>query len=262
MLFYAAWDIRYVPLLVALTLVTWAIGRWYVAAWGNVARPRALPPVGIGLNLAVLALFKYADFLRGSAYGLVGAPWRPWALVLPLGISFFVFQKIAYLVDLRRGDRHRYSLLDFALFVGFFPQLIAGPLVRHSEIIPQFSLPPRRAVSGDPTFFRAGVGDQMREFVAKRALGLAGDVLQTWVEEYLRGGDPREAGGARQATVPADGHPGGEVVAADGAQQFGGGPGERGVTVRRVRRRGDLEERKKWPKCSHRRTLLRVTAKT
>ena len=64
--------------------------------------------------------------------------------MLPLGISFFTFQKISYLVDLRRGDRHVYGLLEFAAFVTFFPQLIAGPLVRHNEIIPQFALPPRR----------------------------------------------------------------------------------------------------------------------
>jgi D-alanyl-lipoteichoic acid acyltransferase DltB (MBOAT superfamily) len=64
--------------------------------------------------------------------------------VLPLGISFFVFQKLSYLIDLRRGDRHAYSLLDFSLFVSFFPQLIAGPLVRHNEIIDQFAKDPRR----------------------------------------------------------------------------------------------------------------------
>jgi D-alanyl-lipoteichoic acid acyltransferase DltB (MBOAT superfamily) len=69
---------------------------------------------------------------------------QPWDIVLPLGISFFTFQKISYLVDLRRGDRHVYGLLEFAAFVTFFPQLIAGPLVRHNEIIPQFALPPRR----------------------------------------------------------------------------------------------------------------------
>jgi D-alanyl-lipoteichoic acid acyltransferase DltB (MBOAT superfamily) len=92
------------------------------------------------LNLLVLGLFKYADFFMGS----IDPYWRPWRLVLPLGISFFVFQKISYLVDLRRGDRHIYSFLDFCMFVTFFPQLIAGPLVRHNEIIPQFAQAPGR----------------------------------------------------------------------------------------------------------------------
>ena len=69
--------------------------------------------------------------------------WTPLHIVLPLGISFFVFQKVSYLIDVKRGDRHEYGLLDFCLFVSFFPQLIAGPLVRHNEIIHQFRADPR-----------------------------------------------------------------------------------------------------------------------
>jgi alginate O-acetyltransferase complex protein AlgI len=137
--FYGWWDIRFVPLLVGLTLANWVIAQWF----GRHRNP-AIPVAGVVLNLAVLALFKYADFLRGTAYDLAGEPWQPWHLILPLGISFFVFQKISYLIDLKRGDRHIYGFLDFCMFVTFFPQLIAGPLVRHNEIIGQFALPPRR----------------------------------------------------------------------------------------------------------------------
>ncbi len=137
LVFYGWWDVRYLPLLAGLALGTWlialAFGRW---------RRGWIPLAGVTLNLAALGVFKYADFLGGS---LAGALWRPWHLVLPLGISFFVFQKISYLIDLRRGDRHIYRFLDFAMFVTFFPQLIAGPLVRHNEIIPQFAADPRRA---------------------------------------------------------------------------------------------------------------------
>ena len=100
--------------------------------------------LGVVLNLAVLGLFKYADFFRGTVDALLGESYRPWDLILPLGISFFVFQKISYLIDLRRGDRHIYGFLDFCMFVTFFPQLIAGPIVRHNEIIHQFRLDPRR----------------------------------------------------------------------------------------------------------------------
>ena len=109
------------------------------------ARRQWIPLLGIVLNLLVLALFKYADFLRGTVFGIAGEPWEPGSLILPLGISFFVFQKISYLMDLRRGDRHIYGFLDFWMFVTFFPQLIAGPLVRHNEIIPQFGERPARA---------------------------------------------------------------------------------------------------------------------
>lgn len=138
--FYGWWDPRFVPLLVALTVANWLIA----VGFGRWPRPW-LPVLGVLGNLAVLGLFKYADFLRGTMFDILGQPWQPWSLILPLGISFFVFQKISYLVDLRRGDRHIYGFLDFALFVGFFPQLIAGPLVRHNEIIHQFRADPRGA---------------------------------------------------------------------------------------------------------------------
>jgi alginate O-acetyltransferase complex protein AlgI len=137
--FYGWWDIRFVPLLGGLTVANWLIAQWF-----GVHRARWIPILGVVLNLAVLGLFKYADFFRGTAYALLGENFHPWQLILPLGISFFVFQKISYLIDLRRGDRHIYAFLDFCMFVTFFPQLIAGPLVRHNEIIHQFALDPRR----------------------------------------------------------------------------------------------------------------------
>ncbi len=139
LLFYGWWDVRFVPLLVGLTLANWlvvrAYGRWRRDAW---------LVAGVAMNLLVLGVCKYADFAADSLAGLLGATHAAWGIVLPLGISFFTFQKISYLVDLRRGDRHVYGLLEFAAFVTFFPQLIAGPLVRHNEIIPQFALDPRR----------------------------------------------------------------------------------------------------------------------
>ncbi len=136
--FYGWWDIRFVPLLMSLTLANWLFAQWF-----GRTRAQWVPLLGVALNLAVLGLFKYADFLRGTAFGLAAAEWQPWHLILPLGISFFVFQKISYLMDLRRGDRHIYGFLDFCMFVSFFPQLIAGPLVRHNEIIHQFREDPR-----------------------------------------------------------------------------------------------------------------------
>jgi alginate O-acetyltransferase complex protein AlgI len=139
LIFYGWWDIRFVPLLVALTVANWLIAR----AYGASGRNRWIT-LGIVLNLATLGVCKYTNFLAGNVAELFGIPFTPWDIVLPLGISFFVFQKLSYLIDLRRGDRHIYPLLDFAMFVTFFPQLIAGPIVRHNEIIGQFALPPRR----------------------------------------------------------------------------------------------------------------------
>lgn len=135
--FYGFWDVRFVPALVGLTLANWLVVRWWAAY-----RRRGILGLGIALNLGVLGVCKYADFLGANVAAVLGMPFTPFGIILPLGVSFFTFQKISYLVDLRRGDRHVYGLLDFFAFVTFFPQLIAGPLVRHNEIIPQFARDP------------------------------------------------------------------------------------------------------------------------
>ncbi len=139
LVFYGWWDVRFVPLLAGLTVANWVVAQ----AFGRWRRP-AILLAGVAMNLAALGFFKYASFLAGNLAALIGQPAPRFDIVLPLGLSFFVFQKISYLVDLKRGDRHVYGFLDFCMFVIFFPQLIAGPLVRHNEIIPQFDLPPRR----------------------------------------------------------------------------------------------------------------------
>ena len=138
--FYGWWDVRFVPFLVALTLLNWLAVQFYARS-----RRDAWLRAGVAGNLLVLGVCKYANFFAAAAAALVGAHPPSWDIVLPLGISFFTFGKISYLVDLRRGDDRRiYGLLDFATFVAFFPQLIAGPLVRPHEIIGQFALDPRR----------------------------------------------------------------------------------------------------------------------
>ncbi|MGF1627693.1 MAG: MBOAT family O-acyltransferase [Alphaproteobacteria bacterium] len=136
LVFYAYWDLRLAPVLVGSVLANWLIvrlaptgRRWPVAA-------------GIAANLCVLGLFKYADFFASNLAVLFGADHSRWDLALPLGISFFTFQQISYLVDRQRGTAPRYALTDYALYVTFFPQLIAGPIVRHDELIAQFARAP------------------------------------------------------------------------------------------------------------------------
>jgi alginate O-acetyltransferase complex protein AlgI len=135
--FYGYWDWRFVPALVLLTLANWAVAQWFGATRRNFALV-----LGIVLNLGVLGVCKYANFVGMNVAGLLGMSFAPFNIILPLGVSFFTFQKISYLVDLKRGDRHIYGLLEFFAFVTFFPQLIAGPIVRHNEIIPQFRADP------------------------------------------------------------------------------------------------------------------------
>jgi D-alanyl-lipoteichoic acid acyltransferase DltB (MBOAT superfamily) len=101
-------------------------------------RRRVIGTSGVALNLAVLCYFKYTNFIFDSLNTLTGAPLPFFNIILPLGISFFTFQQIAYLVDVMRGARVERDIVSYTLFVSFFPHLIAGPLVHHAEMIPQF----------------------------------------------------------------------------------------------------------------------------
>lgn len=139
MVFYGYWDMRLVPLLAASICVNWLFAR----ALGK-RSTNLLIVGGVALNLGVLGVFKYADFFADTLAQFTGVSHSPWSIVLPLGISFFTFQQISYLVDLRRGRAPVYRLEEYATYVAFFPQLIAGPIVRHNELIHQFALAPAR----------------------------------------------------------------------------------------------------------------------
>lgn len=101
-------------------------------------RRRLILIIGITADIALLAYFKYADFLIDNTNFLFSTHFNLLHLILPLAISFFTFQQIAYLVDSYRGEAQEYDLLNYTLFVTFFPHLIAGPIVHHQEMMPQF----------------------------------------------------------------------------------------------------------------------------
>ncbi|HET9762362.1 MAG TPA: MBOAT family O-acyltransferase [Casimicrobiaceae bacterium] len=140
--FYGWWNPRYLPLILASIGFNFGVGallRRTHAVGGRAARARALLAFGVGANLALLAVFKYADFAVANAAALAGLPLALPHIVLPLGISFFTFTQIAYLVDVHRGRAKDPSLVNYALFVSFFPHLLAGPIIHHSEMMPQFA---------------------------------------------------------------------------------------------------------------------------
>jgi alginate O-acetyltransferase complex protein AlgI len=132
--FYAAWRPVYLLLLIASIAVNFGLG----LRMQDPLRRRAVGTFGVALNLAVLCYFKYTNFIFDSLNMLTGAPLPFVNIILPLGISFFTFQQIAYLVDVMRGARVERDIVSYTLFVSFFPHLIAGPLVHHAEMIPQF----------------------------------------------------------------------------------------------------------------------------
>ena len=162
LVFYGWWDARLVILPVAQITATWVL-----ALAHQRTGQRAWLVLGVALNLASLGTFKYVDFLLGVAEGLSGVALPRAGIILPIGISFFSFQLISYLVDRLRDDAPVYPFRPFALFVLFFPHLIAGPIVRHNELVPQLALDPRRP----GLWFRVACG------LALFALGFAKKVL-------------------------------------------------------------------------------------
>jgi alginate O-acetyltransferase complex protein AlgI len=138
MVFYAWWSPYFLALLITSMLANYFIG-YAIERTGGATR-KLFFFIGIAGNLGLLAWFKYADFFIGTLNAVAQSDLPLLHIILPLGISFFTFQKIAYLADIHAHHARTRRLADFALFVFFFPQLIAGPIVHHSEVMPQFRL--------------------------------------------------------------------------------------------------------------------------
>ena len=134
--FYGFWNPHYLPLIVSSIAANFGIS---LLLRRFPARRMPLLSIGVGGNLTLLGVFKYADFFLDSTAGITGAAPPVLHIVLPLGISFFTFTQIAYLVDVSRGMAKEPSLANYALFVTFFPHLLAGPILHHSEMMPQFA---------------------------------------------------------------------------------------------------------------------------
>ncbi|MGA2287255.1 MBOAT family O-acyltransferase [Bradyrhizobium sp.] len=188
LVFYGAWRPVYLLLLLASVAVNFGLG----LRMEDPRRRRAIGTFGVALNLAVLGYFKYTNFIFESLNTLTGAPLPFFNVVLPLGISFFTFQQIAYLVDVMRGVPVERDIVSYTLFVSFFPHLIAGPLVHHAEMIPQF----KRSRSGRSavlaarglSIFAAGlfkkvvIADNLAQFVSPvfAHLDAGGGVTTPW----------------------------------------------------------------------------------
>lgn len=127
--FYGLWNPEFVPLMAGLIVLNWVTSRWYLRS--NDSR---IVTAAIITTLGVLAVYKYADFAIDTVSALTGIAPRHLGLGLPVGISFFTFHHIMYLIDLRRGRASATSLDRYALYICFFPQAAAGPLARWSEI--------------------------------------------------------------------------------------------------------------------------------
>jgi alginate O-acetyltransferase complex protein AlgI len=134
--FYGFWNYLYLPLLLGSMVGNFMVGRNIQAVPVNTAKKWMW--LGVFLNLCLLSYFKYFDFFVQNANLILGTQISLLRLALPLAISFFTFQQISYLVDCYHGKLVRYSFLDYAVVVSFFPHLIAGPIIQYRELIPQF----------------------------------------------------------------------------------------------------------------------------
>jgi alginate O-acetyltransferase complex protein AlgI len=140
LVFYGYWNVAYVALLLASIACNYGFGAWIARTRGRQDAPaRARLIVAIAANLALLAYYKYANFFLGNLAELTGLRLTLESIILPLGISFFTFTQIAFLVDTYQGKVREYDFVHYALFVTYFPHLIAGPVLHHKEMMPQFA---------------------------------------------------------------------------------------------------------------------------
>jgi len=133
--FYGWWNPAYLSIIVISMLFNYAMG----TALSGEGKSKLLLTAGIVINLGALAYYKYFNFFTDNLNALASTNFNIEKIFLPLAISFFTFQQIAYLIDTYRGETREYNFLSYCLFVTFFPQLIAGPIVHHREMLPQFA---------------------------------------------------------------------------------------------------------------------------
>ena len=138
LVFYAYWDWRLVWVIIVSIGGNYVFGRVLQNPLVTGKRAQIFFGCGVALNLLLLGYFKYYNFFVENLNAALGSDIRYLDVILPLGVSFFTFQQIAYLFDSKEGKVEEHNFLSYALFVSFFPQLIAGPIVHHKEMMPQY----------------------------------------------------------------------------------------------------------------------------
>jgi len=138
LVFYANWNISYLPLLLISISFNYLIGKWIEQSQPNIEKAKLFLWLGICFNLGLLGYYKYAKFFINTLSQLIQTNWQISEIILPLGISFYTFIQIAYLVDTYNGKAKQSDFLTHSLFVAFFPHVIAGPISDNKEVIPQF----------------------------------------------------------------------------------------------------------------------------
>ena len=195
--FWAYWNPAYLPLIIFSLLINYGLGLGILAARDGDSRQLAkvLVILGVVINLAIIGYYKYWHFFVVTAGQIAGTGWSAEKLVIPVGISFFTFTQIAFLVDVYAGRTQEKRPLRYSVFLLFFPHLLAGPIIHHREIMPQFdrlrsSLAVDRVLAIGLTIFTIGlakkvlIADTLAPFndvvFAQAAQGRAVDFLSAW----------------------------------------------------------------------------------
>jgi len=181
--FYGAWDYRFLALILLSTCVDYFCGL-HIDSSNNATKKRAFLLLSIGTNLSILGFFKYFDFFATGLTELfsflgINLSYEPLSIVLPVGISFYTFQTMSYSIDVYRGDlKPTRRFFDYALFVAFFPQLVAGPIERARHLLPQLTTP---RTLGREQFYEGSYlifwGIFQKVFVADNLAGLVDPVF-------------------------------------------------------------------------------------
>ncbi len=188
--FYAYFNIGYLPIICASILVNYAVYRFMGRESANKPLKKMLLVAGLLFNIGLIFYFKYFDFFIENINQAFNVDFVLRNITLPLGISFFTFQQISFIVDAYKGEAVGYSFLEYALFVSFFPQLVAGPIVLHSELVPQFRDKSKYTINFDNLskgimMFARGLGKKV--LIADTfggAVDLAISQAQTYVSGY------------------------------------------------------------------------------
>lgn len=188
--FYGYWNPAYVGLLLGSITCNYIMGVWIAkaAVRGEDKQKKRLLIFALAANLSLLGYYKYFNFFIGNINGIAGTDWSLSSIILPLGISFFTFTQIAFLVDTYQGKVREYNFTHYLLFVTYFPHLIAGPVLHHKQMMPQFNTPATYRIGLENiviglTFFTIGLAkkvllaDSLAEY-ATPVFGAAHDGIQ------------------------------------------------------------------------------------
>ncbi|PLS17852.1 membrane-bound O-acyltransferase family protein [Bacillus sp. M6-12] len=190
--FYGWWNPIYLPLLLFSLTVNYIIGTRLGKMEGG-RKKKVLLTAGILFNVSLLGYFKYYDFFITNVNAAIGTNFNVLNLILPLAISFYTFQKIPYLVDSYHGETKGYNFLNYGLFLTFFPQLIAGPIVQHNDVMEQFLNKENRKMNyrniaaglfifGVGLFKKVGIADTFAEWANK---GYSTDGVLNFVDSWV-----------------------------------------------------------------------------